>query len=545
MSRSMSERTNTCGTIVTTASCPASAGRCVWDPTGVTSVASHREGMGVVARGQRVGRYELVHLLGEGGMGTVWLGHPFDAPDQLFAIKTVSAQYASDPRVCTMFIKEASLAASIDHPNVVRLFDVGLHDDVPFFVMEWIDGYSLRNVARTVSEVGERVPASIALRIASDLCGGLHAAHELRGDDGEHLELVHRDVSPHNVLVTREGIAKLIDFGVAKARDLATGGSEASVCGGIKGKVRYMAPEQALEKAIDRRADLFSVGAIIYQLLTGRAPFEGPNELAIINSLLSTNPVYVPEDLPEPVQWILRRALARRPEQRFGDAAEMQNAIELALVELGQPDTHADVAQTLAWFDPDEDEDEPTRAAPVRVSMPPPITDSDRDVGTLMRPQTPSQPPPQLAYSMPTNSIPARRSSLVDDDELANRQRHASSASSWRFVLLGAGFVGLLGVGAALLVRDAPPSARSTKPGVQVGAAIDNSPPPTPGAFTPTGPSTHTPIIDMGDLDDRGGAKPSTKPRLKRAPSAGTVQTGPTASTAKTGDIAGPIKVWK
>src|SRR5262245_42711813 len=325
--------------------------------------------MSGITRGQRVGRYELVELLGEGGMGTVWLGHPHDAPDLLYAIKTVSPQYASDLRVCTMFVKEASLAAAIDHPNVVRLYDVGLHKDVPFFVMEWIDGYALRDIARTVTESGDRVPPAIALRIASDLCGGLHAAHELCGEDGEHLGLVHRDVSPHNVLVTREGVAKLIDFGVAKARDLATG-TEQSVCGGLKGKVRYMAPEQALEKEIDRRADLFSVGAVVYMLLTGRAPFEGPNELAIINSLLSTNPVYVPETLPEPVQWILRRALARKPEQRFDDAAEMQNAIELALVELGQPDSHAEVADCLGWFSPNDDDE---TAALIRP---------DSDIGT-------------------------------------------------------------------------------------------------------------------------------------------------------------------
>ncbi len=274
-------------------------------------VTRHHLSMGGITSGHRVGRYELVQLLGEGGMGTVWLAHPFDDPDQLYAVKTVSAQYATDQRVCAMFVKEASLAAAIDHPNVVRLFDVGIHVGVPFFVMEWVDGFSLRKIAQRVVETGERVPPSIALRIASDMCGGLHAAHELCGDDGEHLELVHRDVSPHNVLVTPEGVAKLIDFGVAKARDLASNTAE-SVSGGLKGKVRYMAPEQALEKEIDRRADLFSVGAVIYQLLTGRAPFEGPNELAIINALLSTNPVFVPDNLPEPVQWILRRALARR-----------------------------------------------------------------------------------------------------------------------------------------------------------------------------------------------------------------------------------------
>mgnify|MGYP001296969049 CR=1 FL=1 len=497
------------------------------------------EEMSGVTRGQRVGRYELVKVLGEGGMGTVWLAHPHDAPDQLYAVKTVSTQYASDARVCTMFVKEASLAAAIDHPNVVRLYDVGIHDDVPFFVMEWIDGYSLREIARTVTETGERVPPSLALRIASDLCGGLHAAHELHGDDGQPLNLVHRDVSPHNVLVTREGVAKLIDFGVAKARDLATG-NDASVCGGLKGKVRYMAPEQALEKEIDRRADLFSVGAVIYQLLTGRAPFEGPNELAIINALLSTNPVYVPDDLPEPVQWILRRALSRRPEQRFADAAEMQNAIELALVELAQPDSHADVADYLEWVAHGGDE----ITSEQRLSL-------DAVVGPELRIASPSHPSPPLAFAMPAGgSIPARQSSLVDLEEPHRPPYPAASANAWRFVLLGAGFVGVLGLGAALLVRDTP-----RKPSVREAAAqIETSPLPSPTGtvILPSGVSTTTPIIELGDLDD---TKPSAHPRPRvRRPAPSAAPPGPAAPTApaaapaspsKTNDLSGPLKVWK
>jgi eukaryotic-like serine/threonine-protein kinase len=484
-----------------------------------------------------------VEVLGEGGMGTVWLGHPFDDPEQLYAVKTVSAQYASDGRVCTMFVKEASLAASIDHPNVVRLFDVGLHEDVPFFVMEWIDGYSLREIARVVTDSGERVPPSIALRIASDLCGGLHAAHELRGDDGQELGLVHRDVSPHNVLVTRDGIAKLIDFGVAKARDLATG-KDASVCGGLKGKVRYMAPEQALEKEIDRRADLFSVGAVVYQLLTGRAPFEGPNELAIINALLSTNPVYVPDTLPEPVQWILRRALSRKPEQRFADAAEMQNAIELALVELGQPDSHADVAACLAWLSGEEDDDE-EETSERRLPL-----DSEIDVGTERRKLDIGHPSPPLAFAMPTvDSIPARQSELPDDIDLASRQ--APGSSPWRFVLLAAAFVGLLGVGAALLVHETPTkkTAEASEP-----IEIDDVPGPTSTSSStsvslPSGASTTTPIIDFGDVDDGKPSSASRRPRVRRPPVSGAPPppppSPPPAAPAKSGDLAGPIKVWK
>jgi serine/threonine-protein kinase len=521
--------------------------------------------MSGIARGKRVGRYELVQVLGEGGMGTVWLAHPYDAPDQLFAVKTVSAQYTSDARVCTMFVKEASLAAAIDHPNVVRLYDVGLHEDIPFFVMEWIDGYSLRDVVRVIAETGEPMPPHIALRIASDLCAGLHAAHELHGEDGAPLNLVHRDVSPHNVLVTREGLAKLIDFGVAKARDLATG-NEASICAGLKGKVRYMAPEQALDKTIDRRADLFSVGAIVYSLLTGRAPFEGPNELAIINALLSTNPVYVPEDLPEPVQWILRRALSRRPDQRFADAAEMQNAIELALVELAQPDGHAEVADYLAWLN-GEEEDETTsehRAGAMRPdsSLDARGTQASRNFAPsfpALSPETAEAPrvqvmaSPPIAFAMPGEmSVPARQSELPDDDPRPVAAKYtAQNAGSLRFVLAGAGFVGLLGIGAAFLVHDAPSSRRT--PVREAAAQIEN--PPLSGASTivvPSGGSPTTPIIELGDLDD---AKPSSpdraRPRARRA-AAGTalpVPNGgsppPPPATTKNGDLAGSIKVWK
>lgn len=498
--------------------------------------------MGGITRGQRVGRYELVQVLGEGGMGTVWLAHPYDAPDLLYAVKTVSAEYASDNRVCTMFVKEATLAAAIDHPNVVRLYDVGLHDDVPFFVMEWIDGYSLREVARRVAETGERVPPGVALRIASDLCAGLHAAHELLSDDGQPLGLVHRDVSPHNVLVTREGVAKLIDFGVAKARDLATG-AEHSVYGGLKGKVRYMAPEQALDDRIDRRADLFSVGAIVYQLLTGRAPFEGPNEVAVINSLLSTNPVFVPDTLPEPVQWILRRALARRPEGRFADAAEMRDAVEAALVELDEPDTHADVAQCLAWFDPRSSSGDDASSPAAQLPA------GDTEPGMQLR-SSGSQPPPPLAFETPT-PIPARVPTLAENGEIVvHRRVHASNAGSWRFILLAAGFVGVLGASAALLARDGGP-ASARRPSVrEATAALENAPLPAPTTtvlLLPSEVPTNTPIIDIGDLDEHG-PRAASRPRPVRhaparpaAPSASPAR----AASSKAGDLAGPIKVWK
>lgn len=514
--------------------------------------------MGSIANGQRVGRYRLVQMLGEGGMGTVWLAHPFDAPDQLYAVKSVSPQFARDPAVCGMFVKEASLAAALDHPNVVRLYDVGIHDEVPFFVMEWVDGFSLRDVAKAVVETGERVPPSIALRIGSDMCGGLHAAHELCGDDGAHLGLVHRDISPHNVLVTRDGVSKIIDFGVAKARDLATN-TEESMVGGLKGKVRYMAPEQALERDIDRRADIFSVGAVLYQLLTGRAPFEGPNEMAIINALMSTNPVYVPDDLPEPVQWILRRALARRPESRFSDASEMQNAIELALVELGAPDKHYDVAECLAWFVPLGDPPEYATASRRHLGVATPHHEDDADeLGTPLRS---TNSPPPLAFAGPTDDAPMqRRSSMIDNDEIAMQQRTRRKAGSGplRYVLIAAASVVVIGaVGAMLLKDDAPKDdewgTKKTAADQPSTADLNTSPLGSgTGAPTATTATPTTPILDFGDVEE--SKKPDEQKKKKKKPkpvdsngggSSGTTSAPSTAPASKPGDLAGPVKVWK
>lgn len=475
-----------------------------------------------MSRGKRVGRYDLVQLLGEGGMGTVWLAHPYDAPDKLYAVKTVSPEYAADPHVCAMFVKEARLAAAIDHPNVVRLYDVGLHEGVPFFVMERIDGFALRNVARTVAMTGQRVPPSVALRIASDLCGGLHAAHELCSEGGQHLALVHRDVSPHNVLVTREGVAKLIDFGVAKARDFATG-SDQSGCGGIKGKVRYMAPEQALEERIDRRADLFSVGALTYQLLTGRAPFEGPNELAIINALLSAAPVFVPGDLPEPVQWILRRALARRPENRFNDAEEMQEAIELALAELGQPDKHSDVASCLAWFDPRDESDAFTSTRHAAL----PSVERSANASTYVQPPGASHPP-ALAFAVPH----ARESSFADDPiaSIPRAGMQAANTGSWRFALAFAGFVAALGIASALLLTDSPPGERHVTV-IEGNTATEHSP--LTAALVEPNAATIMPIIDLGDLDEHVFA-PTAKRSPRAAPPRRTPRAPVTTATGST-----------
>jgi eukaryotic-like serine/threonine-protein kinase len=293
--------------------------------------------------GQRLDRYELLCPLAQGGMAHVWVAR-FRGKrgfEKLVAIKTILAQHAKDPQFQAMFLDEARLIASIKHPNVAEIFDLGEERDILYFVLELITGDSLSALRRVIHGDGQRFPLAAALRIASDACAGLHAAHELRDDRGEALGVVHRDVSPANILVSTSGVAKLIDFGIAKAVHRL---SEETASGVIKGKLSYMAPEQAAGRTIDRRADLYAIGAVLYHLLGGKPPVQGDNQLQVLNRLVNgAEPPPLP-GVPPPVSAILVRALRREPTRRFATAIEMQRAIEDALAATCPPTTSADVA---------------------------------------------------------------------------------------------------------------------------------------------------------------------------------------------------------
>ena len=281
-------------------------------------------------------------------MASVWLAriegkHGFE---KLVAIKTILPKFAMDEQFQKMLLDEARIASRIEHVNVAQILDVGEQHDVVYVVLEWVDGDSLARLARAAKKAEHPIPHGIILRILADTCGGLHAAHELRGPDGRLLGVVHRDVSPQNILVSTTGMAKLIDFGIAKARDRLVGETSAGV---LKGKIRYMAPEQALGKPTDRRADIWAMGAILVRLLTGRAPFEGANELATLNLLTAGRP---PPPLPPTVhpsiQAIVSRALSHAPDARFSTAAQMQEELERAMAATGLVTTTSAVAAFAA-----------------------------------------------------------------------------------------------------------------------------------------------------------------------------------------------------
>jgi eukaryotic-like serine/threonine-protein kinase len=242
---------------------------------------------------QTLGRYELLTPIGRGGMAVVWAARLQGSRgfSRMVAIKVMLPHLSVDPRFERMFLREAKIASRIRHPNVCEIADLGEQDGLLYLVMEWVDGDSLATVMRAD---GESLPHDVAAHIVAEAGRGLHAAHELTSDDGEHLDVVHRDVSPQNILVTTSGTVQIVDFGVAKA---ANDGEQTTQSGFTKGKVGYVAPEQVNGARVDARTDVFALGVVLYELTTHVHPFRGPTDLATLLAVASTDPLKDPREV--------------------------------------------------------------------------------------------------------------------------------------------------------------------------------------------------------------------------------------------------------
>ncbi|HSN96833.1 MAG TPA: serine/threonine-protein kinase, partial [Candidatus Nanopelagicales bacterium] len=280
----------------------------------------------------RAGRYETLRPIASGGMATVYLGRALGGGgfERAVAIKVLHPHVAAEPEFVAMFLDEARLAAQIHHPNVVATLD--LVEDPLFLVMEYIEGPSLYGLMRACKKHRQPFPISIALRIFLDALAGLHAAHDLVGPGGQPLNLVHRDVSPQNVLVGSDGISRITDFGVARAesRISSTRG------GALKGKLGYMSPEQIKAKPVDRRSDVYAAGAVLYEMLTGERLFQADNEAALISNILSGpehGPRAIATAVPEALDAACLRSLASNASDRYPSAAAFAEAIERAIAQ--------------------------------------------------------------------------------------------------------------------------------------------------------------------------------------------------------------------
>lgn len=277
------------------------------------------------APGQRLGRYELLQRLAVGGMAEVYLAYASGPGDfrKVVAIKRLLPQHALDPQLLRMFLDEARLMARLAHPHVPQVTDVD-DGEVPYFVMEYVHGTDLRGI---LNAAGGALPIEIALSIGVAVAAGLHHAHEHRGAAGQRLEIVHRDVSPSNVLVSFDGAVKVTDFGVAKWAEQKSFTHQ----GQLKGKFAHMSPEQCRGEALDRRSDVFALGTLIYEMTTGAPPFVAESEYELLTQIVQRDappPVRPGGEYPTDLRAIVMKSLSRAREDRQASAQELQLQLE-------------------------------------------------------------------------------------------------------------------------------------------------------------------------------------------------------------------------
>lgn len=279
-----------------------------------------------------LGRYELVQLLDAGGMAEIFLAlergpHGFE---RVIVVKRALPHLAQKPAFRDMFLQEARWVAGLTHPNIVQIHELGEADGTAFIAMEHVPGVSFRELVSTASRSGKPVPLGVVVGLMAQACAGAHAAHELRDAQGQLLGLVHRDISPHNLMVTGGGHVKLLDFGIAKATEI---GVDTTRPGALKGKVHYMSPEQVQAQRLDRRSDVFALGIVAWELLTLKRLFKRENELATMQAIAAgeaPRPEQVRADVPPALASALMQALLVDRDQRFADADGLRRALESA-----------------------------------------------------------------------------------------------------------------------------------------------------------------------------------------------------------------------
>jgi serine/threonine protein kinase len=338
----------------------------------------------------RLGRYELHERIGLGAMAAVYLGivRSSGGFQRTVAIKVLHEHLADEPAFRAMFLDEARIAARVHHPNVVSTLDIWQDGDVMLLVMEYIEGWSLRELTDSKHDTRERLPMPVTLRIITDVLAGLHAAHELVDEHGEALNLVHRDVSPPNLLVGRDGVSRLTDFGVVRARRRFTRTQVQT----IKGKLAYMPPEQAMGRKLDRRADVFAAGIVLWELLTGQRLFRGKGDVQLFREVVhgaAYSPREIDPSLPVAIDDVCMRALAMSRSDRPATALHFRNAIleaaRRANVRIADPEDVAEYLQTGHY----------TQRLTISKPLPAPIPSSPHSVTPVaISAPLPAPPPP-------------------------------------------------------------------------------------------------------------------------------------------------------
>jgi serine/threonine-protein kinase len=395
-------------------------------------------------------KYRPIAELGRGGMATVYLT-VVQGPggfNKLQVLKRLRPALAADPEFLQMFLEEARLSARINHPNVVQTNEVGFDGQYYYIAMEYLDGQPLEAILRRARDRIETkmMPLELHLKVLADALGGLNFAHDLADFDGTPLNVVHRDMSPHNVVVTYEGSVKVLDFGIAKAAD----SSSDTRTGIMKGKCAYMAAEQFGGKNVDRRADVFAVGVMLWQAATGRRLWQNLGDAEIFAKLAKSEippPRSIREDIPEALEKIIMKALAQSPEDRYATAADFQAALEGFMATLPTRITQRELGKFVA--DLFEDRRKTIKEAiEAQLKNPEVISSSDvRKTGEV----------PLLWSLAPASTTGSSSSTMQPTETLSNDAVEIVGAQSPRrrrlMLLVGLGAAAVLTITVALFAK--------------------------------------------------------------------------------------------
>ena len=310
-------------------------------------------------RAQKFGRYMLIDRIAVGGMAEIFLARQIglEGFEKLVVLKRIRPELSEKKSFVTMFLNEARLSAQLNHPNIAQIYDLGRVGESFFIAMEYVFGRDMRRVIPKAEAQGIPFPLVYAAKIASQCCEGLYYAHQKSDFYGNALGIVHRDITPENIVVSFDGTVKILDFGIAKAANTV----EQTRAGEIKGKLSYMSPEQCMGKPLDHRSDLFSLGVVFYEGVTGVKLFTGESDVAVLKAITDGkiySPSYFKPDVPEPIEQILMKALDKDPNKRYQSAWEMQYDVDRFLSENEFTPSNIHLANFLKQVFADEMEDE-------------------------------------------------------------------------------------------------------------------------------------------------------------------------------------------
>jgi serine/threonine-protein kinase len=454
-------------------------------------------------------RYRVVEKLESGGMAEVFRAESegLQGFKKQVAIKRVLPHLSEKKKFISMFLDEARLSAHLSHSNCVQVFDIGVGDNAYFIVMEFVDGANLKSIADALKKAGHEFPVAAAVFIAIEICKGLAYAHELRDPQGADLHIVHRDMSPPNVLVTKYGEVKIVDFGLAKANSQL----EKSEPGIIKGKFSYLSPEAAMGQDVDARTDIFAVGIILWELLAGQRLFLGDTDFQTVKKVQQAQIPAISQinkSVPPELEKIINRSLARDPNARYRTAKELAKDLNKFLFEFGQPVSSLDISALVVGAMKEKQRKKPQQGSIIDKLIEEALfefTSLTDDKADAAAPRKPSAEESQATAPLDLGSFVDPKS-WIDDMALDQPKPGPSAALSGKLPAnVTAGNLSALEDDEDLPLP--PPSAPSATPSPPPPAPAPAPPPaPTPMAAPRPAPMAPTPAAAPAAPEKKGGS---------------------------------------